>query len=91
MCAESYGFSILYLEAGSGAHTPVHPDLIRAARAASDKLVLLVGGGIRDGATAKIAIEAGADWVVTGNLCEEFADAHELQTTLTSFISDMKS
>ena len=57
MCAESYGFSILYLEAG-GAHTPVHPDLIRAAAAASDKLVLLVGGGIRDGATAKIAIEA---------------------------------
>ena len=90
MCAESYGFSILYLEAGSGAQTPVHPDLIRAARAASDKLVLCVGGGIRNGATAKIAIEAGADWIVTGNLCEEFADAHELQTTLESFISEMK-
>ena len=91
MCAEAYGFSILYLEAGSGAHTPVNPDLIRAARAASDKLVLLVGGGIRDGATAKLALDAGADWVVTGNLCEEFADAHELQTTLETFISEMKS
>ncbi len=89
MCAESYGFSILYLEAGSGANTPVSPDLIRAARAASDKLVLLVGGGIRDGATAKIAIDAGADWIVTGNLCEEFADAHELQTTLETFITEM--
>ena len=91
MCAESYGFSILYLEAGSGADTPVNPELIRAAKAASDKLVLLVGGGIRDGATAKVALDAGADWIVTGNLCEEFADAHELQTTLETFISEMKS
>ena len=91
MCAESYGFSILYLEAGSGANTPVSPDLIRAAKAASDKLVLLVGGGIRDGATAKAALDAGADWIVTGNLCEEFEDAHLLQTTLETFIIEMKS
>ncbi len=91
MCAESYGFSILYLEAGSGANTPVSPDLIRAAKAASDKLVLLVGGGIRDGATAKAALDAGADWIVTGNLCEEFEDAHLLQTTLETFIIKMKS
>jgi phosphoglycerol geranylgeranyltransferase len=91
MCAESYGFSILYLEAGSGADTPVNPALIRAAKAASDKLVLLVGGGIRDGATAKLALDAGADWIVTGNLCEEFADAHELQTTLETFITEMQA
>ena len=91
MCAESYGFSILYLEAGSGANTPVSPDLIRAAKAASDKLVLLVGGGIRDGGTAKVALDAGADWIVTGNLCEEFEDAHLLQTTLETFIIKMKS
>jgi len=91
MCAEAYGFSIIYLEAGSGAHTPVNPELIRAAKEASEKLVLLVGGGIRDGATAKIALNAGADWIVTGNLCEEFEDAHELQTTLHSFITEMKS
>ena len=91
MCAEAYGFSILYLEAGSGAETPVNPDLIRAAKAASNNLVLLVGGGIRDGATAKTALDAGADWIVTGNLCEEFADAHELQTTLQTFINEMKS
>jgi phosphoglycerol geranylgeranyltransferase len=90
MCAESYGFSILYLEAGSGANTPVSPELIRAAKAASGKLVLLVGGGIRNGATAKLAIDAGADWIVTGNLCEEFADSHELQTTLETFISEMR-
>ena len=91
MCAEAYGFAILYLEAGSGAHTPVSPDLIRAARAATDDLVLLVGGGIRDGATAKRALDAGADWVVTGNLTEEFAEASTLQSTLTTFIAEMRS
>jgi heptaprenylglyceryl phosphate synthase len=48
-----------------------------------------VGGGIRDGATAKVTLDAGADWIVTGNLCEEFADAHELQTTLETFIAMM--
>ena len=91
MCAESYGFSILYLEAGSGANKPVSPDLIRAVKTASDKLVLLVGGGIRDGATAKVALDAGADWIVTGNLCEEFEDPHLLQKTLETFIIEMKS
>ena len=35
--------------------------------------------------------DAGADWIVTGNLCEEFADAHELQTTLDTFITTMQS
>lgn len=91
MCAESYGFAILYLEAGSGAHTPVGADLIRAARAASDKLVILVGGGIRDGEAAHKAVEAGADWIVTGNLTEEFADASALQTTLERFIATMRA
>jgi len=91
MCAESYGFAILYLEAGSGAHTPVNPDLIRAARAASDKLVLLVGGGIRDGETAKRAVDAGADWIVTGNLTEEFDEASALEATLGEFISKMRA
>ena len=47
MCAESYGFSILYLEAGSGAQTP--STRFNSRTAASDKLVLCVGGGIEMG------------------------------------------
>ncbi len=50
-----------------------------------------MGGGIRDGATAKLAIDAGADWIVTGNLAEEFADAHGFQTTLETFITEMQA
>ena len=42
MTAESYGGELLYLEAGSGATTPVSEELIRAARG-SCNLTLVVG------------------------------------------------
>ena len=90
MTAQSYGFELLYLEAGSGADTPVDPGLIRTARE-SCNLTLIVGGGIRDGATARRAVEAGADWIITGNLTESFDDADELQRVLTEFITLMNS
>ena len=90
MTAESYGFGLFYLEAGSGATKPVNPDLIRAAREACN-LTLVVGGGIRDGETARKAAEAGADWIITGNLSEEFDDADELQRVLSEFITQMNS
>lgn len=88
--AEYYGFRIIYLEAGSGAHTPVSPELIKAARESCD-LTIIVGGGIRDGSSAKLAADAGADWVITGNLTESFENANTLQNVLTDFISEMNS
>ena len=88
MAAESYGFRMFYLEAGSGASDPVGENLIRSAREACD-LTLVVGGGIRDGKTARLAADAGADWIITGNLAEEFDDADELQRTITKFIVEM--
>jgi phosphoglycerol geranylgeranyltransferase len=86
--AEFYGFKIIYLEAGSGAKTPVSPDLIKSARE-SCNLTIVVGGGIRDGKTAKIAADAGADWIITGNLTESFDNADALQEELTNFIQKM--
>ena len=88
MTAQAYGFRMFYLEAGSGAETPVNPELIRIARQSCD-LTLVVGGGIRDGATARRAAEAGADWIITGNLSEDFEDVSELQRALTEFIDEM--
>jgi len=88
MAAESYGFRMLYLEAGSGAEYPVNPELVRTARESCD-LSLVVGGGIRDGATARAAAQAGADWVITGNLAEDYDDVDELQSVLSAFISEM--
>lgn len=88
MAAECFGFNLFYLEAGSGAAKPVDSQLIRTARA-SCELTLLVGGGIRDGKAARAAAEAGADWIITGNIAEEFDDADELQRSLAALIEAM--
>ena len=86
MAAQFLGFKLLYLEAGSGVETPVNPELIKAARESCD-LPIIVGGGIRDPQAARDASEAGADWVITGNITEEYDDASELQAVLSDLIS----
>jgi phosphoglycerol geranylgeranyltransferase len=63
------GMRAVYLEAGSGALTPVAPALVAAARGASDGL-LFVGGGIRDAGSVRAARDAGADYVVVGSQVE---------------------
>ena len=88
MAAECMGFALLYLEAGSGAHTPVSQEIIRAARE-SCNLPLIVGGGIRDANAAKAAAEAGADWVITGTITEEYDDADALQDALSELIAGL--
>lgn len=86
LCAKMFGFSLLYLEAGSGASTPVHTDLIRAA-ADVEGLTLLVGGGLRTPEAVRSAVEAGARWVVTGTVTEDAGSIEELRGRLTSLIS----
>ncbi len=86
MAAQFLGFKLFYLEAGSGAEFPVNPDLIKAAKGSCD-LPIIVGGGIRDSQTARAAAEAGADWIITGNITEEYDDASELQAVLSDLIS----
>ena len=49
----------------------------------------IVGGGIRDAEAARKAADAGADWIVTGNLTEEFDDASKLQEILTTLINSI--
>tara|TARA_B100000959_G_C14998023_1_gene631667 strand:- start:28173 stop:29000 length:828 start_codon:yes stop_codon:yes gene_type:complete len=88
IAAECLGFRMLYLEAGSGAATPVSQEIIQSARGACN-LSLVVGGGIRDGKAARAAAVAGADWVITGNITEEYDDADELQRVLASLIGEM--
>tara|TARA_B100000131_G_scaffold293337_1_gene308566 strand:+ start:4834 stop:5643 length:810 start_codon:yes stop_codon:yes gene_type:complete len=90
MAAECLGFSVLYLEAGSGAPEPVSKTLISAAKSACN-LPIIVGGGIRDGHSARAASEAGADWIITGNITEEYEDASELQKALSQIIYEMRA
>ena len=89
LTAKMFGFKILYLEAGSGAETQVHPRLIESARSV-EQLTLIVGGGIRTPEQATIAAKAGADWVVTGTLTEDAADLAELRTRISGIISALE-
>jgi len=70
LAAQYLGMRFVYLEAGSGANKPVPPAMIRTVKRATS-LPLIVGGGIKSGKQAKIAVAAGADIVVTGNVIEE--------------------
>ncbi len=69
LTAEYFGMDLFYLEAGSGAPTPVPSDTIQAVKRES-RLPLLVGGGIRGPEAAREVANAGADIVVTGTVVE---------------------
>lgn len=70
IAAELMGKKAIYLEAGSGAKTPVSSDIIRAVRAVTS-VTLIVGGGIRTPEAMNAAYDAGADIVVIGNHFEQ--------------------
>jgi phosphoglycerol geranylgeranyltransferase len=70
LAAEMLGMSMVYLEAGSGAPAPVPAEIVRRVRAAVT-VPLIVGGGIRTGADARVLLDAGAQVLVTGTVTEE--------------------
>ncbi|HPX78408.1 MAG TPA: geranylgeranylglyceryl/heptaprenylglyceryl phosphate synthase, partial [Methanobacterium sp.] len=69
LAAEFWGMKLFYLEAGSGADQPVPLEMISKVKKYSNT-ILMVGGGIRDGETARKIVEAGADIIVTGTVVE---------------------
>ena len=69
------GMHYTYLEAGSGANKPINSKMISMVKHALGDNMLIIGGGIRDGATAKVIAMAGADMIVTGTIVEEAKDA----------------
>jgi len=76
LAAEYLGMKLVYLETGSGAGKSVPETLIRAVVDYIGSPVI-VGGGIRDGQSARAKVEAGASFVVTGTAVE--ADPARLQ------------
>ncbi len=80
IAAEMMGKKAIYLEAGSGAITPVSTDIIKAVRAHTS-VTLIVGGGIRTPEAMNTAYAAGADIVVIGNHFESHPE--ELEKFLT--------
>src|SRR5690625_7670324 len=64
------GLKLIFLDAGSGAGVSVSEEMVRQVKKEID-VPLVVGGGIRDGNTARRICEAGADVIVVGNAIEE--------------------
>jgi phosphoglycerol geranylgeranyltransferase len=69
LAAQYMGMKLVYLEAGSGALHTVPNEMISTVRSIVE-IPIVVGGGIRDAATAVEKIGAGADIIVTGNLLQ---------------------
>ncbi len=69
LAAQYFGMRWVYLEAGSGAETPVTAEMIRKV-ASSIEIPIIVGGGIRKPEQAEELVKAGAKAVVTGTVLE---------------------
>jgi putative glycerol-1-phosphate prenyltransferase len=67
--AEYLGKQLIYLEAGSGAKTPVNPKVIQEVSKNVD-LSIIVGGGLRSRTQIEAAYQAGADVIVIGTAFE---------------------
>ena len=70
MAAEMLGMKLIFMDAGSGAQTPVSTEMIEAVSNVVD-IPLIVGGGIKDPEKAWRNVKAGADLIVVGNATED--------------------
>jgi phosphoglycerol geranylgeranyltransferase len=86
LAAEYFGMKFFYIEAGSGAPTPVPAEMIQAVKK-NTSLPVVVGGGIRDPVTAREKARAGADIIITGTALEK--DKH-YKETLTGIIASIE-
>jgi putative glycerol-1-phosphate prenyltransferase len=66
LAGEQLGLKAIYLEAGSGALSPVPLEVIRKVKAELS-IPIIVGGGLRSQESINAAFDAGADMVVVGN------------------------
>ena len=87
MAAECLGMKIIYLEAGSGANEHIPEQMIAGVKKMTD-IIVIVGGGIRDGETAAKVAKAGADIVVTGTVVE---DSSDVKNKIEELVSGIKS
>ena len=83
LAGEMSGKRYIYLEAGSGAKKHISPETIKAVKEACT-IPVIVGGGIRDAETAKQIVDAGADFIVVGNLFEKYNDEEVIKDFFAS-------
>jgi putative glycerol-1-phosphate prenyltransferase len=70
LAGEMLGMKTIYMDAGSGAKTPITESMIHAV-ASQLKIPLIIGGGIREPEKAYLNCKAGADMIVVGNAIEK--------------------
>ena len=70
IAGELLGMKMIYLEAGSGAGTPLDLSVVKNVRK-NISLPLIAGGGIDSSEKARALCKAGADMVVVGNAIEK--------------------
>jgi phosphoglycerol geranylgeranyltransferase len=86
LAAKFMGMRLVYLEAGSGADSPVPAGMVALVKKLLGDVLLIVGGGIRDGAAAAELVAAGADLIVTGTGVEKSQDVTSFVFELTKSI-----
>ncbi len=69
LAGQYLGMKLLYLEAGSGALSPINDETVEALAENCD-IPVIVGGGIKDPSVAENKVKAGASFVVTGTVAE---------------------
>ncbi|MFZ1688947.1 MAG: geranylgeranylglyceryl/heptaprenylglyceryl phosphate synthase [Flavobacteriales bacterium] len=74
LAGELLGMRTMYMDTGSGAKKTVSAEMVAVVRA-SVACPIIVGGGIRDAATARVLCDAGADVIVVGTAVEEDPEA----------------
>ena len=84
LAAQYLGMKLVYLEAGSGAQTPVPTETIQTLSEKVD-IPLIVGGGIRTPEDAEKRVRSGASFIVTGTVLET-SDNSSLMQELASAI-----
>ena len=90
LAAKYMGMRLVYLEAGSGAETPVPLAMVSLVKRLLGDVLLIVGGGIRSGDTAAELVIAGADLIVTGTAVEKSRDVTAFVAGITSAIKGRK-
>ena len=87
MAGEMLGHNLIYLDAGSGAKSPVSLSMISKVKE-HIQVPLIVGGGIRNKTTALEACNSGADIIVVGNAIEEEQGAEKLLESIAEAVHD---
>lgn len=78
LAAEYMGMKLLYMEAGSGAAQAIPDEMIQHV-SRHTTIPVIVGGGIRSPEQARAKVEAGARFIVIGNVLEKSPDVESVR------------